>query len=163
MAAGKSAAAKDDGRKLVAENRKARHEFFLTDTWEAGIMLTGTEVKSLRRGQINIAESYASFEDDGLYLINAYVPEYQDAGRFFQHEPRRKRKLLLHKSEMAKIFHAVSRKGMTIVPLELYFNARGRAKLKLALAEGKKLADKRQDAAKRDWQRQKARIMREKG
>ncbi len=157
------AAAKDDGRKLVAENRKARHEFFLTDTWEAGIMLTGTEVKSLRKGQANIAESYASFEDDGLYLINSYIPEYTQAGRFFQHEPRRKRRLLLHKAELAKLFQAVERKGMTIVPVELFFNAKGLAKLKLALAEGKKLADKRQDAAKRDWQRQKARIMREKG
>jgi SsrA-binding protein len=157
------AAAKDDGRKLVAENRKARHEFFLTDTWEAGIMLTGTEVKSLRKGQSNIGESYASFEDGGLYLVNSYIPEYTQAGRFFQHEPRRKRKLLLRKTELAKIFQAVERKGMTIVPVEMYFNARGIAKLKLALAEGKKLADKRQDAAKRDWQRQKARIMREKG
>lgn len=157
------AAAKDDARKLVAENRKARHEFFLTDTWEAGIMLTGTEVKSLRKGQANIAESYASFEDDGLFLINCYIPEYTQAGRFFQHEPRRKRRLLLHKAELAKLFQAVERKGMTIVPVELYFNAKGLAKLKLALAEGKKLADKRQDAAKRDWQRQKARIMREKG
>jgi len=157
------AAAKDDGRKLVAENRKARHEFFLTDTWEAGIMLTGTEVKSLRKGQSNIGESYASFEDDGLYLVNSYIPEYNQAGRFFQHEPRRKRRLLLHKAEMAKIFQAVERKGMTVVPVEMYFNARGIAKLKLALAEGKKLTDKRQDAAKRDWQRQKARIMRDKG
>jgi SsrA-binding protein len=157
------AAGKDDARKLVAENRKARHEFFLTDTWEAGIMLTGTEVKSLRKGQANIAESYASFEDDGLFLINSYIPEYTQAGRFFQHEPRRKRRLLLHKAEMAKLFQAVERKGMTIVPVELYFNPKGLAKLKLALAEGKKLADKRQDAAKRDWQRQKARIMREKG
>jgi SsrA-binding protein len=157
------AAAKDDERKLVAENRKARHEFFLTDTWEAGIMLTGTEVKSLRKGQSNIGESYASFEDGGLYLVNSYIPEYQQAGRFFQHEPRRKRRLLLHKAELAKIFQAIERKGMTIVPVEMYFNARGIAKLKLALAEGKKLTDKRQDAAKRDWQRQKARIMREKG
>jgi SsrA-binding protein len=157
------AAAKDDARKLVAENRRARHEFFLTDTWEAGLMLTGTEVKSLRKGQANIAESYASFEDDGLYLVNSYIPEYSQAGRFFQHEPRRKRRLLLHKAEMAKLFQAVERKGMTIVPVEMYFNAKGIAKLKLALAEGKKLTDKRQDAAKRDWQRQKARIMREKG
>ena len=157
------AAAKDDARKLVAENRRARHEFFLTDTWEAGLMLTGTEVKSLRKGQANIAESYASFEDDGLYLINSYIPEYSQAGRFFQHEPRRKRRLLLHKAEMAKLFQAVERKGMTIVPVEMYFNAKGIAKMKLALAEGKKLTDKRQDAAKRDWQRQKARIMREKG
>jgi len=157
------AADKDENKKVVSENRKARHEFFLTDTWEAGIQLTGTEVKSLRNGQANIGESYASFENDGLYLINAYVPEYGQAGRFFQHEPRRKRKLLLHKAELAKMFNAVERKGMTLVPVELYFNAKGRAKLKIALAEGKKLTDKRQDAAKRDWQRQKARIMRDKG
>lgn len=156
-------AKKDDGRKLVAENRKARHEYFLTDTYEAGLELKGTEVKSLRKGQANIAESYASPEDGGLYLINSNIPEYQGAGRFFQHEPRRKRKLLLHKSEMAKLYNAVERKGMTIVPLELYFNPRGIAKLKLALAEGKKLHDKREDAAKRDWNRQKARLMRGKG
>jgi SsrA-binding protein len=156
-------AKKDDGRRLVAENRKARHEYFLTDTYEAGLELKGTEVKSLRKGQANIAESYASAEDGGLYLINAHIPEYQGAGRFFQHEPRRKRRLLLHKSEMAKLANAVERKGMTIVPLELYFNQRGIAKLKLAIAEGKKLHDKREDAAKRDWNRQKARLMREKG
>jgi SsrA-binding protein len=153
----------DDGRRIVAENRKARHEYFLTDTWEAGLELRGTEVKSLRKGQANIAESYASMEDGGLYLINSYIPEYQGAGRFFQHEPRRKRRLLLHKSEMAKLANGVERKGMTIVPLELYFNQRGIAKLKLAIAEGKKLHDKREDAAKRDWNRQKARLMREKG
>jgi SsrA-binding protein len=156
-------ATKDDGRKVVAENRKARHEYFLTDTYEAGLVLTGTEVKSLRKGQANIAESYASAEDGGLWLINAHIPEYQGAGRFFQHEPRRKRRLLMHKREMAKLANAVERKGMTVVPLELYFNARGIAKLKLALAEGKKLHDKREDAAKRDWNRQKARLMREKG
>jgi SsrA-binding protein len=156
-------AKKDDGRRIVAENRKARHEYFLTDTWEAGLELRGTEVKSLRKGQANIAESYASMEDGGLYLINSYIPEYQGAGRFFQHEPRRKRRLLLHKSEMAKLANGVERKGMTIVPLELYFNQRGIAKLKLAIAEGKKLHDKREDAAKRDWNRQKARLMREKG
>jgi SsrA-binding protein len=157
------AATKENGRKLVAENRKARHEYFITDDWEAGIVLTGTEVKSLRRGQANIAESYASIEDGGLWLINSYIPEYQDAGRFFQHEPRRKRKLLLHTSEIHKIARAVERKGMTIVPLELYFNARGRAKLKLALAEGKKLHDKRETEKKRDWDRERARLMREKG
>jgi SsrA-binding protein len=156
-------ATKDDGRKVVAENRKARHEYFLTDTYEAGLVLTGTEVKSLRKGQANIAESYASAEDGGLWLINAHIPEYQGAGRFFQHEPRRKRRLLMHKREMAKVANAVERKGMTVVPLELYFNARGIAKLKLAVAEGKKLHDKREDAAKRDWNRQKARLMREKG
>jgi SsrA-binding protein len=155
---------KDEGRRLVSENRKARHEYFITDTYEAGLELKGTEVKSLRTGQANISESYASFEDDGSFcLINAHIPEYQKAGRFLQHEPRRKRRLLLHKSELAKLFIAVERKGMTIVPLELYFNKRGMAKLKLALAEGKQLHDKRETAAKRDWNRQKQRIMRDKG
>jgi SsrA-binding protein len=157
------AAKKDDGRRLVAENRKARHEYFITDTVEAGLQLAGTEVKSLRKGQANIAESYASVEEGGLWLINAYIPEYQGAGRFFQHEPRRKRRLLLHKKEIHKLAIAVERQGMTIVPLELYFNARGIAKLKLALAEGKKLHDKRATAKKRDWDREKARLMREKG
>jgi SsrA-binding protein len=157
------AAGKDDGRKLVAENRKARHEYFITDTYEAGLQLTGTEVKSLRKGQANIAESYASSEQGGLWLINAYIPEYPGAGPFFQHEPRRRRKLLLHKKEIHKLSLAVERKGMTIVPLELYFNPRGIAKLKLAVAEGKKLHDKREDAKKRDWNREKARLMRDKG
>jgi SsrA-binding protein len=156
-------AKKDDGHKTVAENRKARHEYFITDTFEAGIQLTGTEVKSLRAGHANIGESYADSEADGMYLVNAYIPPYQEAGRFFQHEPRRKRKLLLHAREIHKLAIAVARKGMTLVPLELYFNARGRAKLKLALAEGKKLHDKREDDKKRDWNREKARIMRDKG
>ncbi len=157
------AAKTDDGRKIVAENRKARHDYFITDSWEAGLVLTGTEVKSLRKGQANIAESYASFEDGGLWLVNAYIPEYQQAGRFFQHEPRRKRKLLMQKSELHKLAISVERKGMTLVPLELYFNARGRAKLRIGLAEGKKLHDKREAAKKRDWNREKARLMREKG
>lgn len=157
------AAKKDDGRRIVAENRQARFEYFITDTFEAGLQLTGTEVKSLRRGQANIAESYASAEDGGVWLINAYIPEYQGAGRFFQHEPRRKRKLLLHKKEMHKLAIAIERQGMTMVPLELYFNARGIAKLRIALAQGKKLHDKRETAKKRDWNREKARIMRDKG
>jgi SsrA-binding protein len=157
------AAKKDDGRRLVAENRKARHEYFITDTVEAGLQLTGTEVKSLRKGQANIAESYAATEDGGMWLINAYIPEYQGAGRFFQHEPRRKRRLLLHQKEIHKLAIAVERQGMTLIPLELYFNARGIAKLKLAIAEGKKLHDKRESAKKRDWNREKARLMREKG
>lgn len=157
------AAKKDDGRRLVAENRRARHEFFINDTIEAGLQLTGTEVKSLRRGQSNIAESYASNEHGEFWLINAYIPEYQGAGHFFQHEPRRKRKLLLRKTEMHKLAIAIERKGMTLVPLELYFNPRGVAKLKLALAEGKKFHDKRETAKKRDWDREKARIMRDKG
>jgi SsrA-binding protein len=157
------AAKKDDGRRLIAENRKARHEFFITDSVEAGLQLTGTEVKSLRKGHANIAESYASAEDGGMWLLNAYIPEYQGAGRFFQHEPRRRRRLLLHKKELHKMAIAVERQGMTLIPLELYFNERGIAKLKLALAEGKKLHDKRETAKKRDWDREKARLMREKG
>lgn len=156
-------AAKDQDRKLVAENRRARHEYFIEDTWEAGIALTGTEVKSLRRGQANITESYASVEDGGLKLINAYIPEYQLAGAFFQHAPRRPRQLLLKRKELHKLIIAISREGMTIIPLELYFNDRGLAKLKLGLAKGKKLHDRRESVAKRDWQRQKARLMREKG
>jgi len=158
-----AAANKDDGRKRIAENRKARREYHLGDTYEAGIALTGTEVKSLRGGQANIAESYASAEKGGIFLINAYIPEYKAAGDFFQHDPRRPRRLLLHKREIHKLAVAVDRQGMTMVPLELYFNARGRAKLRLALAQGKKLHDKRADEAKRDWQRQKARLLRNKG
>jgi len=156
------AAKRDDGSTLVAENRKARHEYFITDNWEAGIQLLGSEVKSLRRGQSNIAESYASFEDGGIWLINSYIAEYPGAA-LFQHEPRRKRRLLLHAREIHKIGLAIERKGMTLIPLEMYFNEKGRAKIKLGLAEGKKLHDKREDAAKRDWDRQKARLMREKG
>ncbi len=157
------AAKTSGGRRLIAENRKARHSYSIGETYEAGIALTGTEVKSLRNGQANIAESYASIENGGIWLINAYIPEYQGAGNFFQHEPRRKRRLLLHAREIHKLAIAKERQGMTIVPLQLYFNDRGLAKVKLALAEGKKLHDKRADEAKRDWNRQKARLMREKG
>jgi SsrA-binding protein len=153
----------DDGHKRIAENRRARFDYHIEDTLEAGIALTGTEVKSLRSGQANIAESYASAEHGGIFLVNAYIPEYNKAGAFFQHDPRRPRRLLLHKREMHKLSVAVDRQGMTMVPLELYFNKRGRAKLRLALAHGKKLHDKRETSAKRDWQRQKARLMREKG
>jgi SsrA-binding protein len=156
-------AKKNDGRRVVAENRRARHDYHLTDTLEAGISLTGTEVKSLREGQANITESYAAAEQGGIMLINAYIPEYRQAGPFYNHDPRRPRRLLLHRREIHKLASAVERQGMTLVPLELYFNERGRVKLKLALAQGKKLHDKREAAAKRDWQRQKARLMREKG
>src|SRR4051794_16714352 len=156
------AAKRDDGTTLVAENRKARHEYFITDTWEAGIELLGSEVKSLRRGQANVAESYASVEDGGIWIINSYIAEDPGAA-LFPHEPRRKRRLLLHANEIHKIAIAIERKGMTLIPLELYFNEKGRAKIKLGLAEGKRLVDKRQDAAKRDWNRQKARLMRDKG
>jgi SsrA-binding protein len=153
----------EDNRKIVAQNRKARHEYKIDDVFEAGIMLTGTEVKSLRKGSSNIGESYASWEKDGLWLVNSYIPEYQQAGRFFQHEPRRKRKLLMHAREIAKLTQAVERKGMTLVPLEIYFNVKGIAKLKLALAEGKKLHDKRASDKERDWNREKARVMRDRG
>ena len=153
----------DDGRTRIAENRRARFDYHIEDTMEAGIALTGTEVKSLRSGQANIAESYASAENGGIFLVNAYIPEYQQAGAFFQHDPRRPRRLLLHKREIHKLSVAVDRQGMTMVPLELYFNKRGRAKLRLALAQGKKLHDKRADTARRDWQRQKARLLRGKG
>jgi SsrA-binding protein len=154
---------KKDGRTTVAENRKARHEYLIEDTHEAGLALTGTEVKSLRSGQANIAESYVSIEDGGLYLINAYIPEYKGAGAFFQHEPRRKRPLLMKKKEVHKLWLGSERQGMTIVPLELYFNERGIAKLRIAIAQGKKLHDKRESERKRDWQREKARLLREKG
>lgn len=157
------AAAKDDDRKIVAENRKARFEFRIAEDFEAGLVLTGTEVKSLRLGHATIAESYVSAEDAELWLVNATIPVYPQAGPFYQHEPKRSRKLLISKRERHKIVIALERKGMTMVPLELYFNARGIAKLKIALAEGKKLHDKREDQAKRDWNRQKARLMRDKG
>ena len=156
-------AEKEKARKVVAENRRARYDYAITETWEAGVALVGTEVKSLRKGQANIAESYVSPEDDGLWLINANIPELQTVGAYFQHDPRRKRKLLMHAREIVKLANAVARQGMTIVPLEMYFNDRGRAKLRIALAQGKKNHDKRETEAKRDWQRQKARLMRDKG
>lgn len=156
-------AEKKDDHKVVAENRRARYEYRIEDVWEAGIALSGTEVKSLRSGQANITESYASPEGGGIMLINAYIPEYKNAGTFFQHDPRRPRRLLLRLREIHKMRIAVERQGMTIVPLEIYFNARGRAKLKIALAQGKKFHDKREDIKKREWQRDKARIMRDKG
>ena len=154
-------AEKTDNHKVVAENRKARYEYRIEDTWEAGLALTGTEVKSLRTGQVNIAESYASAENGGIFLINAHIPEYRQAGAFFQHDPRRPRRLLLRQREMHKLKIAIERQGMTIVPLQLYFNARGIAKLRIALAQGKKHYDKREDIKKRDWQRDKARLFRQ--
>lgn len=152
----------DPNNRVVAENRKARHNYEIGDVIEAGLQLTGTEVKSLRVGKANIAESYASDENGEIVLINSHIPEY-DQGNRFNHEPRRPRKLLLHKREIAKLLQAVQRDGMTIVPLKLYFNNKGIAKLAIAVARGKKAYDKRQDAKKRDWQRDKARLMRERG
>lgn len=147
---------------MVADNRKARHNYFIDETFEAGIALLGSEVKSLREGRANIAESYAAEQDGEIWLINAYIPEYAGANRF-NHEPRRPRKLLLHRREIGKLIGSLKRGGVTLVPLSLYFNARGRAKLDLALARGKKLHDKRAATREKDWQREKGRLMRSKG
>lgn len=149
-------------RKIVAENRRARHDYFIEDDLETGIVLEGSEVKSLRNGKANIAESYASVEGGELWLINGYIPSYAQA-KTFGHDERRRRKLLVSKRELAKLWQGTAREGMTLVPLRLYFNDRGRAKLQIGIAKGKKLADKRATAAKRDWQRQKARILRDRG
>ena len=148
--------------KLVAENRRARYDYFLEDTFEAGIALTGTEVKSLRTGRANIAESYASAEGREIVLINATIPEYGPANRF-NHEPKRPRKLLLHRKQIDKLLGAIQRDGRTLVPLRLYFNEKGRVKLELAMAVGKKAHDKRATIADRDWKREQGRIMRDKG
>ena len=148
--------------KLIAENRRARYDYFLDETFEAGLALTGTEVKALREGRANIAESYAATEGREIVLVNANIPEYGPANRF-NHAPRRPRKLLLHRKEMARLLGAIRREGMTLVPLSIYFNERGRAKVELGLAHGKRKADKRQAEKARDWQRDKARIMRARG
>ncbi|MEH3106243.1 MAG: SsrA-binding protein SmpB [Sphingomonas fennica] len=148
--------------KTVAENRRARFEYFLEDFYEAGIALTGTEVKSLRFGEGTIAESYAEVKGDEVWLVNANVPEFSHGNRF-NHEPRRPRKLLLREREIEKLKHGVTREGMTLIPLSIYFNGRGRAKVELALAKGKKLHDKRETVKARDWKRDQARLMRERG
>jgi len=155
-------ATKPDRGKLVAENRKARFNYEIGDTLEAGIALTGSEVKSLRSGRANIADSYATDDGGELYLINAHIAEYTQAGRT-NHAPTRPRKLLLHRKEIGKLAGAIQREGMTVVPLKLYFNQRGIAKVLLGLAKGKKLHDKRDTERRRDWDRQKGRLMREKG
>ena len=148
--------------KIVAENRKARHNYFIEDDLEAGIMLEGSEVKSLREGKANIAESYATVENGELWLINGYIPAYAQA-KTFGHDERRRRKLLVNKRELSRLWQGIGREGQTLVPLRLYFNEKGRAKLQLGIAKGKKQQDKRATEAKRDWNRQKARLMREKG
>jgi SsrA-binding protein len=152
----------DPNARTVAENRKARFNYEILDTLEAGIQLQGTEVKSLREGRTNISESYAGESGGELWLYNVYIPEYQKASRF-NHETRRPRKLLLHRREMAKLIGSIQKEGMTLVPLRLYFNKRGIAKVLLGLAKGKKTHDKRETEKKRDWQRDKARLLREKG
>jgi SsrA-binding protein len=148
--------------KTAAANRRARFNYEIGQTYEAGIALKGTEVKSLREGRSNIADSYAGERDGEMWLYNAYIPEYLYANRF-NHETRRPRKLLLHKREISRMASAVQREGMTVVPLRIYFNDQGRAKVELALARGKKLHDKRDTEKKRDWDREKGRLLREKG
>jgi SsrA-binding protein len=148
-----------EGTKTVAQNRRARFDYSIENTFEAGIVLVGTEVKSLRRGQASITEAYASDQGGELYLLNAHIAPY-DSGKTFGHEPRRPRKLLLHRREISKMIGAIRREGMTLVPLSIYFNARGRAKVSLALAKGRRKADQRQAIKDRDWQRQKSRLLR---
>jgi len=145
--------------RYVAQNRRARHDYLIEDTLEAGLVLRGTEVKVLRRGQASIAEAYADEEGGELFLLNANIPEYQAAAHF-SHEPRRPRKLLLHRKEMNRLLGAIRRQGVTLVPLSIYFNERGRAKVALGLAHGRKKAERREVEKARDWQRDRARIMR---
>jgi SsrA-binding protein len=151
-----------DKKKTVAQNRRARFEYHVEEVFEAGIMLTGTEVKSLRFGEGSIAESYAEVRGGEAWLVNSNVPEFSHGNRY-NHEPKRPRKLLLREREIAKLHGAVERKGMTLVPLSIYFNGRGRAKVELALARGKNAADKRQTVKDRDWKRDQARVMRDHG
>jgi SsrA-binding protein len=146
----------------VAQNRKARHDYAIEDTLEAGIMLTGSEVKSLRLGRCTLIEAFAQPEQGELFLLNAHIPAYEGASHF-QHDEKRKRKLLLHRKELDKLMAAIGRKGMTVVPLSLYFNDRGKAKVQLGLAKGKTHVDRRDDIKKREWQREQARVMRAKG
>lgn len=148
--------------KVVAENRRARFNYAIEDTVEAGIELTGTEVKSIRTGKATIAESYADSRGGEIWLVNANIPEYLQANRF-NHTPKRPRKLLLHKRQINKLIGAIEREGMTLIPLKLYFNERGRVKVELALARGKKLHDKRETEKKRDWNREKSRLLRARG
>ena len=158
------AKSQNPNQKIAAENRKARHNYFIEDSFEAGIVLEGSEVKSLREGKANIAESYATVDNGELWLVNAYIPPFSQAkNAAFGHEERRRRKLLAKQREIARLWQGIGREGMTLVPLKLYFNDKGRAKLEIGLAKGKKLADKRDVEKKRDWQRDKARLLRERG
>lgn len=152
----------DPNNKTVAENRKARYNYAVEDTLECGIMLVGSEVKAMRAGGVNIAESYANIEDGELWLINSHVPKYEQA-KTFQHVERRKRKLLVSKRELGNLWKNIGRQGMALVPLKIYFNDKGRAKLLLGIAKGKKAQDKRATEKKRDWQKQQGRILRDRG
>jgi SsrA-binding protein len=151
-----------DKKKVVAENRRARYDYAIETVYEAGIMLTGTEVKSLRFGEGSIAESYAEVKGEEVWLINSNIPEFSHGNRH-NHEPKRPRKLLLHDREIGKMFGAVARQGMTLVPLSIYFNGRGRAKVELAIARGRKAHDKREHEKEKDWKREQGRLMRELG
>ncbi|MEZ0496715.1 SsrA-binding protein SmpB [Sphingomonas sp. IW22] len=151
-----------DKKKVVAENRRARFEYFIEDVYEAGLALTGTEVKSLRFGEGSIAESYAEVKGEEVWLVNANIPEFSHGNRH-NHVPKRPRKLLLHEREIGKLHGAVAREGMTLVPLSIYFNGRGRAKVELALAKGKKAHDKRETIKERDWKREQQRLLRDRG
>ena len=148
----------EPGQTVVAQNRKARHNYFIEETFEAGLSLTGTEVKSLRGGRSTIAESYVTAVEGEAWLVNATIPEYAGGNRN-NHEPRRPRKLLLHRSQVNKLIGAIQRQGRTVVPLQVYFNEKGRAKLEIALALGKKAHDKRASIKERDWQRQRSRLL----
>lgn len=148
-------------QRIAAKNRKARFNYAIEDSIEAGIVLTGTEIKSIRTGKATIAESYADSKDGEIWLVNANIPEYEQANRF-NHTPKRPRKLLLHKRQIGKLIGAVERQGMTLIPLKLYFNDRGRLKVELGIARGKKLHDKRETEKKRDWNREKSRLLRDK-
>ncbi len=149
------------GTRVVADNRRARYDYFIEDVIEAGIVLLGTEVKSLREGKSSLSDAYAAEQDGAIFLLNAYIPEYGKGNRF-NHETKRPRKLLLKEREIGKLLGAVQRKGATLVPLKIYFNNRGFAKVEIAIAQGKKLHDKRETEKKRTWSREKARLMREK-
>ena len=149
-------------RKIAADNRKARFNYEIGEVFEAGLALTGSEVKSLRSGKATIAESYADARDGEIWLVNSNIPEYRQANRL-NHTPKRPRKLLLHKRQISKLLGAVEREGMTLVPLKVFFNDKGRAKVEIALAKGKKLHDKREADKKRTWNRERARLLRDKG
>ncbi len=149
-------------RKVVCQNRKARHDYFITDTLEAGVALVGTEVKALREGGSQVTDAYAEPIGRELWLLNAHIPEYHGGNRF-NHEPRRARKLLVHRRQLERLIGAVEREGMTLIPLSIYFNERGRAKVELALAKGKKKHDKREAIRERDWQRERGRLLRARG
>ena len=151
-----------DKKKVVAENRRARYDYAIDDKYEAGIALTGTEVKALRSGEGSIAESYAEVKGEEVWLINSNIPEYSHGNRE-NHEPKRPRKLLLHDRQIGKMFGAVARQGMTLVPLSIYFNGRGRAKVELAIARGRKAHDKREHEKEKDWKREQGRLMRDHG